>query len=504
MKKIGQVKAGAVLSYLLMICNTVYGLLMTPYIVGCLGDAEYGVYKTVAALASTLMVLDLGLGSTVMRYVAKYKANHEEDKIPSFLGMSIMQALMMCGIIVAVSAGVFFTIRPTYAATFTEPQIQKAQLLFIVQIVNMLLHVWSSIISGVIQGSNRFAYVNSIRLLQLFARAGLVVVLLQIKADALVLVLLDTALTILFMGINFVYVRRQTPTTVCFSRLNFSLFFETGKYTVYTFLVSIAYHIGGNLDNVVIGAILGPTPVTIYSMALLIYNMFQNLSMGVSSVLLPTVSKVLAQDDEHNTNIIRLIVRVGRTQFLLLGAALVGFFCVGPDFIRLWLGKGFEDVYLITLILIIPALFELCINTCLAVLRAKNQLLFFTVVLLLAAVFNAIVTIVTVSGGSYIGAAIGTASSVVLGNLIVMNVYFKRKLKLPVLKIYLRIFSKIWVCLLISGGVLFTTSRFLHGSVWAFIANVLIFCVVYGTTLWFFGLEKTEKQHIPVLNKFVK
>ena len=80
MKKVSQVKAGMILSYLLIVCNALYGFVMTPYIIGCLGDAEYGVYKTIGALASSLLVLDIGLGSTVTRYLAQYKSNKQENK----------------------------------------------------------------------------------------------------------------------------------------------------------------------------------------------------------------------------------------------------------------------------------------------------------------------------------------------------------------------------------------------------------------------------------------
>jgi O-antigen/teichoic acid export membrane protein len=76
--KLNQVKSGAVLSYLLIICNSLYGFFITPYIIGRLGDAEYGVYKSIAALAGSVMVLDVGLGNTVMRYIAKYRAANEE------------------------------------------------------------------------------------------------------------------------------------------------------------------------------------------------------------------------------------------------------------------------------------------------------------------------------------------------------------------------------------------------------------------------------------------
>ena len=501
--KLNQVKTGAVLSYLLIICGSLYGFVITPYIISHLGNEEYGVYKTIAALAGSVMVLDVGLGNTVMRYVAKYRASNEEYKISEFVSMSLIQAALLCIVIALVSFVIVLLVPYTYANTFTQAQIEKAQWLFFVFAINMLLHVFSGVLSGITTGYNQFVFSNAIKLLRIFIRAIGIILLLQITNNALLMVLMDTAVVLLFMAVEFVYIQRKFPVKIQRTRLDTSLFFESGKYTVLAFLVSIAYQVGGNLDNVVIGSISGPALVTIYSIGLLIYNMFQNLSMGIAGVMLPTVSKTL-ENDVNNQNITNLIVRVGRAQFILLGATVVGFICIGKEFIDLWMGPDYKDVYIITIILMLPALFELCVNTCLAVLRAKNQTGFFTIVMVLSAVLNAMITIFAVKYWSYIGAAIGTALSVIVGNLIVMNIYFCVKMELPIMKIYGRILSRIWICLLIAGGTLWVTSGLLNGSWMLFVINVLIFCVSYGLCLWLFGLNKSEKLQVPILKRYVK
>ena len=43
-----QIKLGVILSYLLILLNTLFGLLVTPYVISCLGADEYGVYKTIS------------------------------------------------------------------------------------------------------------------------------------------------------------------------------------------------------------------------------------------------------------------------------------------------------------------------------------------------------------------------------------------------------------------------------------------------------------------------
>ena len=82
-------KIGAVLSYIYMILEVLSTLLLTPFIINSLGDAEYGVYKLVASVTIYLLLLDLGMGNSVVRYVAKYKENKDIESSRKFVGVCI-------------------------------------------------------------------------------------------------------------------------------------------------------------------------------------------------------------------------------------------------------------------------------------------------------------------------------------------------------------------------------------------------------------------------------
>lgn len=94
--------------------------------IGQLGTSEYGVYKTISSLSSSLIVLDLGIGSTVMRFVAKYRATKDEKSIPNFVAMSLIQATALSGVIFVIGVVAFFSIKPVYSATFSSAELKKA------------------------------------------------------------------------------------------------------------------------------------------------------------------------------------------------------------------------------------------------------------------------------------------------------------------------------------------------------------------------------------------
>ena len=58
-----------VFAYLLIIANTVSGLLLAPFILRTIGSSMYGVYSTISAFAATTCVVDLGVTQTLIRYI---------------------------------------------------------------------------------------------------------------------------------------------------------------------------------------------------------------------------------------------------------------------------------------------------------------------------------------------------------------------------------------------------------------------------------------------------
>ncbi len=494
--KQNQVKWGAVLSYILIIINTLYGLFLTPYILGQLGEAEYGVYKTISSFTSALMVLDIGIGGTMMRYIARFRADNEDKKVPNYIAMSFIQAAIICGIVAVISGGLFFSLDTIYSNGLTSAELVRAKQLYIFLALGVIFHIFENAVNGVITGYNCFIFANGVKVIRIGTRALALVILLFFFKNSLVIVLVDLFITIVLILIELLYIRFALRVTIRFSHWEGSLFKESFRYTMLLFITTIAAQINGNLDNVVIGAIVGSAAVAVYSMGLLIFNMFEQLSVALSGVMLPTVTQTLKGDDEKYTATQKLIVRVGRIQFILLGAALSGFIVLGKPFIELWLGAGFEDVYIIVLILMVPSLLELCVNVCLSVLRAENKLLFRTVILLATTALNAIVTIVGTYFWNYYAAAIGTALSFLIGSVLIMNVYYHRKLGFNMLKMYRNIIGKTWICLVLAGAGAYIGSLFTSHAGTKMIIGVLAFVIVYAGTLWMLGLSSEEKAQI--------
>ena len=243
------------------------------------------------------------------------------------------------------------------------------------------------------------------------------------------IILVDLAVTVLAVAAEIAFVLFKLNAKVKYTHWDTKVFSESFRYTILMFLTAIVAQVNTNFSNVVIGAIISASAVTVYSMAILIFGMYEQMSTAISGVMLPTITNSLKDDDEYYTNTLGIVVDMGRIQFILLGAVLVGFITLGKPFVDMWLGPNFDDVYYLVLILLGPALLELCINVCLSILRAKNMLGFRTAVITASTVLNIIITISAMRYIGFYSAAVGTACSFLFGSVIVMGIYYYKKLK---------------------------------------------------------------------------
>ena len=491
-----QIKIGAIISYVLIILNATYGLFLTPFMIGQLGESSYGVYKTISSLTASFMVLDSGVGAGIMRYVAKYRADKEEEKIPNFLFMSGVQVSIICSAILILTVSAYFMLDSIYGASLTVAELAEAKILYIFLAIVMVAHMVEHYINGIITGYNRFIFANGSRVIRLILRILAIILFVSIFKSSVALVVIDLCITVTFILIETLYLSKKIGVKIKYTHWDSAVFKESFVYVMLMFFGTLTAQVNGNITNVLTGAFIGSAAVTVYSVAMLIYNMYMNLSTAISGVMLPTVTMTLKNDDEKYTNTLGLVVQTGRIQFLLLGAVAIGFVILGMPFINVWLGDGYGDVYILTIILLFPALLELCINVCLSILRAKNKIGFRTLVIAISAVINLVFIIIAMPYIGYFAAAIGTAFSFLFGSVIIMGVYYYKEFKINILKLYRRIFKGIIWCILLSGAVTYFAAMLFDSSMYKLIFGVVVFCATYAITLLLFGLNKNEKNII--------
>ena len=203
-------------------------------------------------------------------------------------------------------------------------------------------------------------------------------------------------------------------------------------FSFFIFLNSVIDQINWNVDKFLLGMYKGTKTVAVYDVAAQINSFFINISTVVSSVFIPRVNRISVEENS-NEKFTDLFIKVGRIQFFVVFLFISGFVIFGKFFITTWAGSGYEESYYVLIILILSISIPLIQNLGIEILRAINMQVFRSVVYFIIAIGNVILSIYLCKIYGAIGAAMGTAFSLIIGNVFIMNIYYQKKVKLNII-----------------------------------------------------------------------
>lgn len=96
--------------------------------------------------------------------------------------------------------------------------------------------------------------------------------------------------------------------------------------------------------------------VAVFAIATTIEGYVFALAGALNGLFLPRVTKLVVGPKLASAELLALLIKVGRFQFMLIGTIVGGFLLLGDSFIRLWVGTEFKDSYQVTVLLLLPAI----------------------------------------------------------------------------------------------------------------------------------------------------
>lgn len=493
MKK-NEVKIGALLSYAIIIVNMIIGVVYTPILTSKLGQSEYGLYSLVTSVISYLTVLDFGFGNAIIIYTARYRASKQKEKEEKLHGMFLIIYTIIGILSGIIGIILWLNVDNLFGNSMTIEELQKAKVLMGILTLNLVITFPLSVYSSIITAYEKFTFYKTLNLIRIILNPIVMLILLQFGYKSVALVILNTVLNIGILLLNYIYCKKKIKIKLRFGKLDTRLLKEIMAYSVWIFLNSIMDKINWNVDQFILGTISGTTVVAIYSVASQLNQMYLNFSTAISGVMLPKVAKMEEQNatDEEFTQI---FIQTGRIQYIVMALIMSGFILYGQEFINLmWVGPQYSESYIIACILMIPLTIPLIQNVGLNIIQAKNQYKFRVIVLLIFAIFNLVVTIFLSKLYGGIGAAIGTALSIICGQIIFMNIFYYKKTHIDIPKFWKNIFKMtipvFIVCLI---GFVIKKIVPIENSL-TLIFQIILYIILYAFTIWKFGTNQYEKD----------
>ncbi|GLO67572.1 lipopolysaccharide biosynthesis protein [Oceanobacillus kimchii] len=491
--KKNQIRSGAILSYTLIIFNTIFGLLLTPFLLKFLGQEEYGIYLLIGSITSVMMIMDFGIKTTIIRFLSIYITEKKQKKIEDFLSTAFVMYIVIAIVVCIVGLIFYFYMDIIFSSSISEEYMPMAKQMFIIVVINVALSLIMNSFPAIMEAHQKFAISKLLDIFRICLRMILIIILISSGFSAVAIVIVDTCVNLLLMVLRLIYVRKVLHISIKFKFPNKILGIEIFSFSRKVFISSVINQVNTKIDQFLLGIVSTSAQIAISGIAITLITYYHTLSQVLSGIFLPNITRMVTQGTPMG-KIENYTLKVSRLQAKLLMLFTVGFLLLGKEFIEIWIGEGYDTVYWIIVMLMISNLLPYTQGVLLSLTQAMNLHGIRNIIYLIITIVNVLLTIPLAMNLGAFGAALATAMSMLLGYGIFIQGYYQIKLGLNMIKyMYLSIGKSIpaFLITLILG---FFLNNVFISNLYLFIFKVILITLIFSLLVWITDFTKFEKK----------
>ena len=498
-----QIKYGIILSYVSLALNNIVAIVYTPVLLRYLGQSEYGLYSLITSVIAYLTILDLGLGNTIVRYAALYKSEGKIHKLYNLFGLFIKIYLGISLFVAVLGFGLYTKLDDYLSMSMTTTEIARAKIMYIFLVGNLIFTFPLSVFSSIVTAYQRFVFAKTLNIVRIVLQPLIMTPLLIWGYKAVALVVVITALNLCTLFANMIYTFVKLNIKVSWGKTEAGIIREIFIFSFYIFLGVAVDKMNWSTGQIILGLTAGPSVVAVYAVAIQILLCFFGFASSISGIFLPKITEMI--NKPNSTELFsNLFIKIGRLQYILLLLVLMGFCFFGKSFILFWAGKDYSNAYWLSIIVMIPLMLTAIQHTGVLILQALNRQKFRSIVYFLIALFNIFLSwALSTQFGEY-GCAISFGVCLLIGNILIMNYYFAKEIKLDILPFWKEILKSLYliISMFFIGYILIYLIR--PDSIIKLCIDILIFTTLFIITAYYLYMNTYEKQLLSSILKRIK
>lgn len=490
-----QRKAGALLGYANILAKNLVNLVYTPMLLSFVGQTDYGVFQSSNSFVFSLTLLSFGFSEAYVRFYTQTKVKGTKEDIRRLNGMYlVLYIVVTCfavglGMVFSASANVIFS------AGFTGQQVALARELLVIMTFNVASTLFTVVFNSYILAHERFVYQQTRQLVTTLATPLCAYILLKLGMGPVGVAMAQLTVNLVLLLLNARYAIGVLGMRFQLQGADWGVMRGIAVFSAWIFANQICDMVNQSVPNIMLGALSGATAVSLFAVSVNIRQVFYSLSTTMSNVFVPKINQIVATTND-NSELTKLMTRVGRYQMMLFCWVYGGFAILGRFFISKWAGAGFSESYWLVLIMTLPVMVPLTQNTGIEIQRAKNMHRARSLVYLAMAAINVVFTFFAAPQIGAWAPAVAYISSITLGNGLWMNWYYHKRVGLDMGFFWRR---NLPVC--VGGGlvtVLFIVlTRFAPVLSWGlFLIWGAIYTAVFCLVLLFVVMDSSERSLI--------
>ncbi len=322
--------------------NVLVGIFLSPFILHRLGDTAFGVWVLIFSVTGYYGLFDLGIRSSIIRYVSKYTATGENGKLACFVNTS----LFTYTIIGAVSMALTTVLSSYLGGLFRIPpeMHNQAHILLLLVGASVSLGFPLGVFGGMLEGLQRFYILNWTSIGSSLLRAALIVHFLNRGYGLITVALITVGLPLLSSILRAIIVFRFCPVPLGLRYVDKESFRNMATYGGTTFLVIVAGRLRFRTDELVLGRMMSAVAITYFSIGARIVDYAQEFVSSLAQIFVPMASQSEAKNDLDRLR--KVYIAGNRVCALLILPITVILILLGKHVIRIWVGAALHSAQL--------------------------------------------------------------------------------------------------------------------------------------------------------------
>lgn len=388
--------------------NIIVTFVMAPIYLKMMGHYDYGIREFVMVVAGYMGLLMFGMQPTIGRYVSMHTAEQDRKALLSVY-ISSMVFMLAIGSVVAIIFWVWGLFWPDTLGEGSGDALKYRAFLFLVGL--QLLFVFPMYVTAsVLEGLQRFYIKNFVNIMFTVSIATVCYFFMNSANALLLLVSLTTAGAGLKLFIFYFILSKPSFGSL---RLNFSYFSffklkEMLWFGFKSFVQGVSSHVNNFSDKLVIGSLMGPAALPLYSIPRTLLDYVNNTIVTITRVFMPLFSDLNTRG--RVVQLQQIYLMVSKYTVALVLAMSVGIGVIGSPFIEIWMPGEFDSKKVNGIVIVLATYMSFHRLNPLAgnFLHAVNRHGFLARIMPVGAVINLVVSIWLVLKIGVLGAALGT------------------------------------------------------------------------------------------------
>jgi O-antigen/teichoic acid export membrane protein len=394
--------------------NIIVGFLLSPFILHRLGDEAFGLWVLVFSVTDYYGLFDMGIRSSIVRYVSKFHATGEEEELAGIVNTTLFTYSMVAlGLMLITLLGT-----PLVNSVFRIPAGYGAQApwLFLIVGTSVALGFPLGVFGGILEGLQKLYWLNATTIVGTLLRAFLVVMALHRGYGLITLAVITAATPVVFGLVRAVVVFRVLPLPYGVRFIRRAAFRQVVSYGMFTMLVIIADRLRFRADAVIIATLLSSTAVTFFSIASKIVDYASEVVTNMAQIFTPMSSHFDARGEAEQLH--KVLLLGNRASAFVMFPLSAGLIVMGKSLIEVWMGARYVSSYSVMLVLLIPTALLCAQASSTRVLYGIGRHRVMACFVLGESVINIALSVILVRHYGIMGDAIGTAIPLLITTLI--------------------------------------------------------------------------------------